>query len=188
MKWKTGAWTSIYALLASLLPFLASGQIGPPPVITVNPVSVSVLVGTPASFSVVVVSTTKLSYNWYRNGTLINNAHSSSISIKSPTSSDAGNYTVIVANASGSATSTPALLTVVYPPEPLQFVASTMLSNGYWMRLTGPTGYNYVIYAGRDLANWTAISTNPAPTGLVEFIDYGATNRTRRFYKGQVTQ
>lgn len=83
-----------------------------PPVITSQPQSQTVTVGSNVTFSVTATGTAPLSYQWRFNGANITGATSASYSIASAQLSDAGNYSVVVANVAGSATSATATLTV----------------------------------------------------------------------------
>jgi hypothetical protein len=82
------------------------------PTITTQPTSQSVAVGASVSFSVVATSSSTMSYQWRKGGTSISGATSSSYTISSVASSDAGSYDVVVTNSSGSTTSSTATLTV----------------------------------------------------------------------------
>ena len=82
------------------------------PTITSQPSARSVAVGSAASFSVVAGGTAPLSYQWRKDGVAISGATSSTYSISSTATSDAGSYTVVVTNSAGSATSSTAALTV----------------------------------------------------------------------------
>jgi hypothetical protein len=82
------------------------------PTITTQPSSSSVTAGSAASFSVVASGTATLSYQWRKDGTAISGATSSTYTISSTSTSNAGSYTVVVTNSVGSATSNAATLTV----------------------------------------------------------------------------
>lgn len=84
-----------------------------PPSITVQPASVTILAGGTASFSVAAAGTAPLNYQWYENGMAMGGATSSSYTISATTTSYNGaQFTVVVSNTGGSATSNAALLTV----------------------------------------------------------------------------
>ena len=89
-----------------------------PPVITNAPQSLTNVQGSSATFSVGVSGTAPLSYQWYFNGTnVISGAIGGSYTKWVVTTNNAGNYSVVVANAAGSVTSAPpATLTVIVPP------------------------------------------------------------------------
>src|SRR5262249_7898692 len=87
-----------------------------PPTITAQPISATVVAGAPAQFSVTAAGSSPLSYQWRKDGAIISGATAATYSIASASAADAGSYTVTVANAAGSATSDPAVLTVITPP------------------------------------------------------------------------
>lgn len=91
----------------------ASG--GSPPAITSQPASQTVTNGGAAVFSV--TATGALTYQWRKNGMNLPVAASATHTIPSVTTNDAGAFTVVVSNASGSVTSAVATLTVLVPPE-----------------------------------------------------------------------
>jgi hypothetical protein len=83
------------------------------PSITTQPVSQAVTVGQTASFNVVATGTAPLSYQWQRNSVAIAGATSSSYTTAATTISDSGaQFTVVVSNTVGNATSSAATLTV----------------------------------------------------------------------------
>src|SRR5208283_3013843 len=83
------------------------------PTITTQPQNQSVSAGLTATFSVVASGTAPLSYQWSKNGTLINNATSASYTTPATVIGDNGStFTVTVSNAAGNQTSNPATLTV----------------------------------------------------------------------------
>jgi hypothetical protein len=86
-----------------------------PPVISVQPPSQTVYAGNTASFNVSAAGQWPLAWQWLFNGTAIPTATNSSISLVASTS-QAGNYSVIVTNTLGSVTSVVAVLTVTIPP------------------------------------------------------------------------
>lgn len=80
--------------------------------ITTQPTaSISQCVGTSASISVVATGN-NLTYLWFKNGTVINGATTSSYSDNNLVASDAGNYTVVVSSTCGSVTSITSVWTV----------------------------------------------------------------------------
>ncbi len=85
------------------------------PVITNQPQSISVSVGNDAAFSVGASGATPLSYQWRFNAANLPGATNASYTRTNAQFADAGNYTVIVANAAGSVTSSVAVLTVNNP-------------------------------------------------------------------------
>src|SRR5579859_6159465 len=87
-----------------------------PPSITVQPLSITVVVGHTATFSVIATGTPTLKYQWYRGGTAIAGATSATYTTAATTLADSGAlFTVTVSNPPETTvvvTSNPATLTV----------------------------------------------------------------------------
>jgi hypothetical protein len=123
------------------------------PSITTQPASQSVQTGQTATFSVTASGTAPLSYQWQKNGTAISGATSASYTTPATTSADNGaQFIVVVTNSVGSATSSPATLTVTDPPPPLPTVASLTLN---------PTS----VVGGTQSSTGTVTLSAPAPAG-----------------------
>ena len=82
------------------------------PTVATQPQSQSRIVGGTASFSVTASGTAPLAYQWYFNGNPIPSQISSTLTLLNVQLSDAGEYSVAVANEYGSTSSLPATLTV----------------------------------------------------------------------------
>jgi len=97
-------------------------QVGTPPVIAQAPASQTNLAGANATFTATASGTAPLAYQWLLNGTpLTDDAHrigstTTNLALTNLTLTDAGNYTFIVTNIFGRATSGVAVLTVLLPP------------------------------------------------------------------------
>jgi Immunoglobulin domain len=83
------------------------------PVITTQPKSQTVSIGSAAAFTVAAGGTAPLSYQWCLSGTNIPGANTNLYTRSGVQTNDAGNYSVIIANAAGSVTSSVAALTVL---------------------------------------------------------------------------
>ena len=83
-----------------------------PPIITTQPVSRSVAAGVGTTFSVSAIGTGTLSYQWRQDGVPIVGATSAALTLNGAQAGNAGSYTVVVTNSTGSVTSTAAILTV----------------------------------------------------------------------------
>ena len=103
------------------------------PLITAQPQTSTVAIGGSAWFTVTAIGAATLNYQWKLAGVNIVGATSPTYTIYSIQASQAGSYTVVVTNASGTATSQPAILSVV-PTSSLAagryLHTATMLSNG----------------------------------------------------------
>jgi hypothetical protein len=90
-----------------------------PPTITTQPQSQTVTAGEAASFAVSVTGTAPFSYQWRKNGANIAGATAATLVLTNVQSSQAGTYTVLVANSAGSVTSAGATLTVSAAGDPV---------------------------------------------------------------------
>jgi len=82
------------------------------PTISNHPQPVNVPTGGPASFSVIAAGAAPLSYQWRRAGQPVAGGSAATLSLSAVTAANAGAYTVVVSDPTGSTTSQPALLTV----------------------------------------------------------------------------
>jgi hypothetical protein len=85
-----------------------------PPSIVSQPQSQTVIAGQSASFSVTATGTAPLRYQWLRNGANIAGATASTYTIANAQPANAGQYSVVVSNSAGLATSASATLAVNY--------------------------------------------------------------------------
>jgi alpha-tubulin suppressor-like RCC1 family protein len=91
-----------------------------------QPANQSVFVGQTAAFNVTATGSQPISYQWRKGGNSLSGATNSSYNIVSAVAGDAGIYSVVVSNASGSVTSSNAVLTVNLPvctPAPANLAA-----------------------------------------------------------------
>jgi hypothetical protein len=94
-----------------------SGKCPLPPTILVQPTNQTAAMGNTATFSVTASGTPPLFYQWSFNGTNnISGATTNSLTLTNVQFSQAGAYSVMVANAGGSVASSNAILTVLAPP------------------------------------------------------------------------
>ncbi len=109
------------ALIAGLQIALSSltNALPPPPVapaIMMQPTNVTVLAGNPAVFSITAQGSALLTYQWRFNGTNIAGATGATLTLSNVQPALAGNYSVLVSNFVGTATSSNAVLNVLAPP------------------------------------------------------------------------
>ena len=88
------------------------------PAIVAQPASQSVVAGANVSFNVTASGAPPLIYQWQFNGTAIAGATGSNLALAGVEPANAGNYTVIVTNSAGSATSAAAVSRSNRPREP----------------------------------------------------------------------
>lgn len=155
-----------------------------PPTITAGPESQSACVGASVLFTVSATGTAPLSYQWKRNGADIPGATTAVLTLSPVAEAHVGTYTVVVTNACGSATSTPATLSLQAPAalalgprsqtacagQPVTFEATATGSaplTYQWKKdgeeIPGATGPSYTIpaVAPGDAGTYTVAVTNP---------------------------
>jgi hypothetical protein len=104
-----GSATSNAAVLTVTAPAVA-------PAITTQPASQAVVAGKTASFAVVATGTAPMTYQWNKNGAAISGATTSTYTTPAETTADNNaQFTAVVSNSAGSATSNAAVLTVTTP-------------------------------------------------------------------------
>jgi kumamolisin len=96
----TNAFGNVTSSTATLIP------------VSAQPVAQTVTAGQSATFSVSPAGTGPYTYQWLFNGTVISGATSSSYTISSTSTSNAGSYSVIIADSTGMATTIPVSLIV----------------------------------------------------------------------------
>ncbi|MEI7732189.1 MAG: immunoglobulin domain-containing protein [Verrucomicrobiota bacterium] len=87
-----------------------------PPAITIHPENQSNVLGTTATFNVTASGNDPLYYQWQFNGTNMNAATNSMLTLNNVTGINAGNYSAVISNAYGMVTSKVVTLTILYPP------------------------------------------------------------------------
>src|SRR6266404_1917481 len=149
------------------------------PSIIAQPASQTVTAGQTASFSVTATGTAPLTYQWKKNSVVISGANSSSYTTPVTMSSDSGaQFTVVVSNAAGSATSGAAMLTVttasVAPSITTQPASQTVTAGQtatFSVAATGtaPLTYqwkkNSVVISGANSSSYTTPVTMSSDSG-----------------------
>src|SRR5437773_2681444 len=132
------------------------------PSITTQPINQTVTAGQTGSFSVTASGTAPLTYQWRKNGTAISGATSSSYTTPAATTPDNGAlFSILVSNASGSATSNAATLTVSAASGTVK-ITTTQFPGG---TLSG--AYNATLAASGGTTPYTwSLASGALPTGL----------------------
>lgn len=146
-----GSSSSVAAATEFAMDNVTVTHIGPTPAaITTEPSSVTVPHGEAAFFTVGVSGSAPLTYQWHRNGEILQGQTTSTLWFQSVTPADAGDYTVVVTNAANVATSVPATLTVdttpVVPSVRTQPLSQTVVSGGsarFAVAAKGTPPYSY---------------------------------------------
>lgn len=156
-----------------------------PPYITAQPQGVDAQPGSNVTFNVTAGGTAALTYQWRFNGTNLSGATGFSYTRINAQTVDAGNYSVLITNASGSVTSVDALLTLS-PALPLEFTLINQLPNrDVRVVLSGAPGFNVQLLGSTNLTDWTVLTNLPNPTGLLQFTNTPVPGVPNQFYRAQ---
>ena len=162
-----------------------------PPAIVTQPTSVSVITGSPASFTTVVTGTPTPTFQWRKEGVVISGATAATLTFPIARPADEGNYDAVVTNAAGAVTTSTVTLTVNVPPaivtQPVDIVAIsgqpasfTVVATGtptptfQWRKnstpLVGATAASFVLASATPAAagNYDVVITNVAGTATSE--------------------
>ena len=155
------------------------------PQISIQPASVAVKLTTNASFTVTATGLPAPVYQWRFNGTNIVNATNASLTVVSPQTTNAGNYSVIVSNFLGAVTSTNAALAII-PPLPAQFQSATLLADGTLQLIfNGDSAWSYTVETSTNLAAWTTLTNLTSASGSFYVTTGAVTNGPCRFYRAR---
>jgi sugar lactone lactonase YvrE len=157
----TNAWGSVTSSVATLTVVF-------PPVITSQPQSQTVLVGSPAALNVTVSGTAPLNFQWLKNGLPLSNGSeltglaSPNLVFNATTIGDMGSYTIVVTNTWGSVTSSVAILTVISPPVIAQQPTNQVVIVG------SPASFNVTAWGTAPLEyQWQVNGTNLTDGGEI---------------------
>jgi hypothetical protein len=153
----------------------------PPSLVSQQP-NETIIEGQQATMSVVASGTQPLTYQWRKNGTNIAGATNATYIIFSVQVADAGTYTVVVSNSTGTVTTAGTAVTI----NPFQITNLAIQTNNVVITWTAPTGTtNYVQAAPGPGAMFNNISPGILITGsTTNYVDTGAaTNYPARFYR-----
>jgi hypothetical protein len=112
-KDRKGNGSPTYTYIVNVAPSAATSVA---PTFTAHPASQALAAGASATFSATAAGSPAPTYQWSKDGAPIAAATSSSYTLSSLRSTDAGAYRVVATNSAGSATSNPAQLTVTVVP------------------------------------------------------------------------
>ena len=128
--------------------------------------------------------TPPLGYQWLFNGTNLDGATASTLTLSNVQPEQAGGYTARISNAGGTTNSAVATLTVLHYP--LLLDARMTTDGAFAFTLSGDAGCNYTIEVGTNLVDWTPLETLSNATSQVDFADSVSSNRSTRFYRARL--
>ena len=149
-----------------------------PPTITSQPRGQVGYWGKSVTFSVTAKGSQPLSYQWRKDGAPVEGASESSLLLTNLQAADAGNYSVVVTNDVGSATSSNAYLTV----NP----AGVSLALYSGITIDGVVGLTYGIQYSTDLSNtnsWKGLANVTLGVPTMLWFDLQPANQPRRYYR-----
>ncbi|MDB6065317.1 MAG: hypothetical protein JWR26_1525 [Pedosphaera sp.] len=153
------------------------------PKLLIGPQNQTLQAGSTVTLTAAASGNAPLSYGWYYNNQSIPGATNASLLLAGISSSDSGNYSVVVRNASGSATGN-ALVTVTNPPPKALFAsAGRSGNNGMALNLSLAIGNNYRLQCSTNLSDWSTLYALHATGTNLVWLDPGSTNFNRRFYR-----
>ena len=161
------------------------GELPVPPSITAQPLAQQVLLGGSVSFSVSVSGTPPFRYQWRFKGASLLNATNAVYAIQAVGATNTGNYSVVVTNLAGSATSSNAFLTVIVPPT----LGIRLSAGDPLLTLDGMLGSNFVVQYSTNLGgtNWThLLSVTNLPSSPYPFLDPAGAGEPARFYRASM--
>jgi hypothetical protein len=133
---------------------VVEADFGSSPTVSISPANLVVLLGSNAVLTANAVGLPPLAYQWLSNSFPILNATNSTYLILGASLSEAGNYSVIVTNLYGSATSSVATVTVVVPPGMIEQPTNVTVAAGNIVNLsvlasgTEPLSYQWLNSSG----------------------------------------
>ena len=155
----------------------------PAPTLTTQPASQTVPIGGNANFNVAASGTPPLAYQWFFNtNTVLSGATNTTLAFGPVMTNQAGIYQVLVTNLYGSATSTPAMLTVQLIPN----ICCISNCGGGMMTLylASVPGSTNRLWAGTNLSQWQVIATNTTDAnGFFQITDTNAIGCSTMFYR-----
>jgi len=115
-----GALTSAVAQLTILVP----------PSILSQPTNQRVAAGSSVTFQVTAAGSSPLTYQWLFNGTNAAGSNTNQLTLANLQTNQAGSYSIVITNAAGAVTSSPAILTIGTPPSITQQPAGATIVQG----------------------------------------------------------
>lgn len=126
---------AIGAVDSAQLLYRLNGTVTPLALLT-SPVSQTVNAGTDVTFTAAATGTSKVGYQWQRNGQNLTGETNATLVLRGAQPANSGDYSVVVSNRSGSQTSRPATLVVLGAPEILSLTGGGELGLGNTLLLS----------------------------------------------------
>jgi hypothetical protein len=162
------------------------------PNIISQPASQNVNAGQSVNLTVSATGIPNPAYQWVKDGTNLVGQTGATLAIPSASALDIGTYSVIVSNASGTVTSSNAVLAVAVPTTPATLTSAAVVSGGT-IQFTingapGSAGFSYRVWASTNIAltpvisTWTLLTNDVFGLTPTVFSDDTAGEMPQRFY------
>jgi hypothetical protein len=155
----------------------------PAPRIVLGPQNQTVTVGNNLVLGVIASGSPTLMYQWYSNREPILGATSAGLWLANATLAESGSYTVVVSNATGSATA--GCVVTVSDPQPNLVMASPISVgiSGQRLNFNVISGNTYQLQASTNLTVWSTLGSFYANGSSATYFDAAAASLPRRFYR-----
>jgi hypothetical protein len=128
-----------------------------------------------------------LSYQWYRNGSMISGATSSSLTLSGFDLNKEGSYHVVVKNVVDQVASDVAQVTAIVPDGGTTGAPPNLalgrLSDYSTVSIDGHVGRTYTIQVSDDMKTWKTLQVLTLTESPQIYIDWGSLGKTQRFYR-----
>ena len=156
------------------------------PVISLQPQSQTVKLGTNVIFSAAANGLPAPNFQWQFNGTNIFGATNATLAFTFVNASNSGNYSVIASNIAGSVSSANAVLGLL-PPVAAQFQNLSVDNSGaLQINFSGDAYWNYTVQTSTNLIVWSALTNLTSASGQFSFTAGFATNAPQQFFRAIV--
>jgi hypothetical protein len=151
----------------------------PPPTLSNLPSASTVAAGQDVTLSLTNAGAGALDCQWKFNGSNIAAATNTILTLTNVTADQAGQYYVTVSDGEGSTNSTTASL-MIYSTTAATLKQPTYAGGQFAFNVSGIPGYQYVVQASTNDADWVSVQTNTAP---FTFVDANASQSSQCFYR-----
>lgn len=167
-------WVVVTNMVGFVTSQIAKLELLLPPIITTNPNSQVVGIGSPVTFGVAATGSSPLNYQWFLNNIAISNATNANLTLPDASTSLLGSYQVQVWNSAGTNWSSTAGL----------WIDSIKLYAG--VNVYGPVGSNCVVQYTTNLTEpvtWISLQSLTVVTNPMVIIDFDSPDQPKRFYR-----
>jgi len=158
-------------------------------IISEQPLSQEAVSGSPVTMGVSVISTSSLSYQWYKDGNPIENAQTQTLLFQSSNLNDSGAYQVEIQSESSTVMSANAHLVVspALPTTPFSVRSFELTVVGDTPTVVfdavGFENSRIQVQVSPDLIEWEDLGPSVIPTGPISIEDSAAASASERYYR-----